>query len=414
MYAISLQTIRDNLYRRCKMKFYCLYDLLDYYRIRQNQERKEMYHFFARRGYTKASIDFLRNTCSINSTPGFIQVVSEYTGLTELEINLSLGIIPEEYKTSFFENVHKIANLLEEAPCNSGEKNITPFFLSQQGVLYNADCVDVLKQQPSESVDLVFADPPFNLKKEYDSGINDDLSMSEYLAWCYSWIDECIRILKPGGSLYIYNIPKWGTYFADFLNKRLTFRSWIGVNMKFSLPLAGRLYPAHYALLYYVKGEKPATYNSLRVPIETCRHCGGELHDYGGYKSKMNPNGVNLSDIWSDIFPVRHKKTKNRSFNELSVKMLDRIISMSTKLGDTVFDPFGGSGTTYVVAELLGRRWIGCELGNCTIIKERFENIDKDRELLNQVQKEKNIIFTEKATSLRKRNGFWLSTDFHK
>lgn len=394
------------------MKFYCLYDLIDYYRKEKQQTKKEMFSFFRKKGFKKSTVEFFKNNCAVESVPGFVSSVSEYTGLTELEIFLSVGVIPEQYKQSFFDNMHIIAALLQRTAQEPLQEELQPFFNTELGKLYNADCIEVLKRQPAVSVDLIFADPPFNLSKEYDNGITDNLSMSEYVSWCYEWIEECIRILKPGGSLFIYNIPKWGCYFADFLNKRLTMRSWIGVNMKFSLPLAGRLYPAHYSLLYYTKGEKPAVYNNQRVPIETCRHCGSELHDYGGYKNKMNPDGVNLSDIWSDIYPVRHKKTKNRSFNELSVKMLDRIISMSTNPGDVVFDPFGGSGTTFIVAELLGRRWLGSELGNCAIIQERFNGIAKDQELLQRVQAEKNTIFAQKAKELRKKNGFWLSEDF--
>lgn len=394
------------------MIFYCLYDLIDYYRGEKRQTSKEMYGFFLKKGFKKSTLEFFKNNCAVESVPGFISAVSEYTGLTELEIFLSVGIIPEQYKQSFFENMHNIVKLLQPCPQRPLQTRLQPFFNTNLGTLYNADCIEVLKWQPARSVDLIFADPPFNLSKEYDNGIKDNLSMSEYVSWCYEWIEECVRILKPGGSLFIYNIPKWGSYFAGFLNKRLTMRNWIGVNMKFSLPLAGRLYPAHYSLLYYTKGEKPAVYSNQRVPIETCRHCGGELHDYGGYKNKMNPDGVNLSDIWSDIYPVRHKKTKNRTFNELSVKMLDRIISMSTNPGDIVFDPFGGSGTTYIVAELLGRRWLGSELGNCSVIWERFNDIEKDRELLQQIQTEKNTIFSEKVKELRKKNGFWVSEDF--
>lgn len=85
---------------------------------------------------------------------------------------------------------------------------------------------------------------------------------------------------------------------------------------------------------------------------------------------------------------------------------------MSTNPGDVVFDPFGGSGTTFIVAELLGRRWLGSELGNCAIIQERFNGIAKDQELLQRVQAEKNTIFAQKAKELRKKNGFWLSEDF--
>lgn len=394
------------------MKFYCLYDLIDHYRREKQQTEKEMFSFFLKKGFKKSTVEFFKNNCAVESVTGFVPAVAEYAGLTELEVFLSVGIVPEQYKQSFFDNVHNIAQLLQPKQVGLLQNGLQPFLNTALGTLYNADCIEVLKRQPAQSVDLIFADPPFNLCKEYDKGIKDNLSMSEYVSWCHEWIEECVRILKPCGSLFIYNIPKWGSYFADFLNKRLTLRSWIGVNMKFNLPLAGRLYPAHYSLLYYTKGEKPAVYNNQRVPIETCRHCGGELHDYGGYKSKMNPDGVNISDIWSDIYPVRHKKTKNRSYNELSVKMLDRIISMSTNPGDVVFDPFGGSGTTFIVAELLGRRWLGSELGNCSVIQERFNSIDKDRELLQQVQAEKNIIFPEKVKTLRKKNGFWLSEDF--
>lgn len=393
------------------MIFYCLFDLVDHFRIRQAQSEKEMYQFFLKHGIKKSELDFLKNNCAVESISNILPAISAYTKMTELEIMLSIGIVPEQYKQSFFDHVHDIAQFLQAKGPSPIQSDIPPFFSTALGSLYNTDCMNLLQRQPSESVDLVFADPPFNLCKKYDSGIRDDLSMSKYISWCYQWIDELIRVLKPGGSLFIYNIPKWGIYFADFLNRRLTMRSWIAINMKYSLPLAGRLYPAHYSLLYYTKGERPAVYNNQRIPIETCRHCGGELHDYGGYKNKMNPNGVNLSDIWSDIYPVRHKKTKNRSFNELSVKMMDRIISMSTNPGDTVLDPFGGSGTTYIVAELLGRRWVGSELGDCSIIQERFNSIEKDRELLSQTQKGKNIIFPEKAKELRKKNGFWLSED---
>ena len=100
------------------------------------------------------------------------------------------------------------------------------------------------------------------------------------------------------------------------------------------------------------------------MPLETCPKCFTDLKDYGGYKDKMNPLGVNISDVWTDIPPVRHTKYKKRKeANELSVKLLDRVIEMSSKPGDVVFDPFGGSGTTYAVAEIKQRKWIGVELG---------------------------------------------------
>lgn len=397
-----------------EMKFYSLYDLIDWKRKEKKETLDEMFLFFRKHKMKKADLLFLKENCSLESAKQWLPIVSEYTEMSVLEIYLALGVVPEDYKNAFFENIHEISKILEREKIegNNNPEKIDCYFETKHGKLFNADCIDVLKNIDAESVDLVFADPPFNLSKVYDEGINDSLGMSEYIKWSYEWISECIRILKPGGALLIYNIPKWTTYFSDFLNKRLTLRSWIAIDMKFSLPLSGRLNPTHYALLYYIKGQKPRVFNNPRIPIQTCRHCGGEIKDYGGYKNKMNPQGVNLSDVWTDIYPVRHKNTKNRAYNELSVKMLDRIISMTTNPGDIVFDPFGGSGTTYIVSELLGRKWIGSELGNCQIIVDRFSNIEKDETLLKRVQNEKDILFPESVKELRKKNGFWLCEDF--
>lgn len=394
--------------------YYCLFDLINHFRIKNGHTEKEMYQFFREHGVCKSDLMFCRDHFSLDSVPHVVKATEEYTHMTRLEIYLSLGYIPQEYRRQLFEKADAVATILNGSSNVSDESSasIPVYFTTQLGALYNGDCIQVMKSIKDNSVDMVFADPPFNLAKTYDEGIDDNLSTSKYLSWCYDWLSECIRILKPGGSLFVYNIPKWATYYTEYLNKRLTFRSWIALDIKVSLPLSGRLNPTHYALLYYVKGQKPNVFNNPRIPIQTCRHCGGEIKDYGGYKNKMNPSGVNVSDVWHDIYPVRHKNTKNRAYNELPVKMLDRIISMSTNPGDVVFDPFGGSGTTYAVAEILGRRWIGSELGNCSIITERFSNLEKDRNLLEKVQAEKDIIFPENVKKLRRQNGFWLCEDF--
>jgi site-specific DNA-methyltransferase (adenine-specific) len=87
----------------------------------------------------------------------------------------------------------------------------------------------------------------------------------------------------------------------------------------------------------------------------------------------MNPKGVNLTDVWDDIPPVRHSKYKSgeRSANALSSKILDRVVEMSTKPGDLVIDPFGGSGTTFAVCEARHRRWMGTDIDFAPVIAER-------------------------------------------
>jgi len=214
--------------------------------------------------------------------------------------------------------------------------------------------------------------------------------------------------------MFIWNIPRWCTYIAGMLNGRLTFRNWIAVDMKYSLPISGRLYPSHYGLLYYVKGTSPAAFSPDRVPMSTCGNCGMELKDYGGYKSKMNPLGISLSDVWADISPVRHSKYKKRKeANELPVRLLDRVLEMATKEGDLVLDPFGGAGTTYAVAEIKKRRWIGMEIGSIDQIEERLRDLGPDRENIERLRAPYNHLFPPAVYSLRKSRGLWTCDDFH-
>ena len=259
-----------------------------------------------------------------------------------------------------------------------GENQPSPFYSTSLGTLFAADCMSVLPFVKDEIVDTIFADPPFNLGKQYGKNTDDNLPAKHYVDWCQEWLAECVRVLRPGGSLFLYNLPKWNVLLGAFLAQQgLAFRHWIAIEISSGLPITGRLHPSHYSLLYYTKG-KPKTFHRIRTPILTCRHCGGEIKDYGGHRGAMNPNGVTLKDVWTDIPPVRHWKfkSKNRRANALSTKILDRVIEMSSNPDDLVLDPFGGSGTTYAVCELKHRHWIGTEIDFAEDIKARMESTD--------------------------------------
>lgn len=288
-----------------------------------------------------------------------------------------------------------------------------PKIQTSLGKLYEADCTKVLSGIESETVDLAFADPPFNLGKDYTSKINDALKEADYIDWCKLWLDEMVRTLKPGGSLFLWNLPKWNLPLGAYLGSKLTFRHWISVDIKYSLPIQKRLYPSHYSLLYFIKGNRPSIFHPDRLPVPCCKKCGSELKDYGGYKDKMNPQGVSLSDVWTDIPPVRHAKYKKRDANALSLKLMDRIICMASDPGSLVIDPFGGSGTTYVAAELNGRRWIGSEL-ECSTIVERFSDLTADQSHLADIHKNKNVLFTEETIKFRDKIGNPISTKYRK
>jgi site-specific DNA-methyltransferase (adenine-specific) len=286
-----------------------------------------------------------------------------------------------------------------------------PILKTTLGQLYESDCITMMRTMGADSVDLGFADPPFNLGKDYTSKIDDNIKEVDYLTWCRAWLDEMVRVLKPGGSLFVWNLPKWNLPLGAYLGERLTFRHWIVVDIKYSLPIQARLYPAHYSLLYFVKGPKPNIFHPDRLPVPCCRHCGGELRDYGGYKDKMNPKGVNLSDVWTDIPPVRHAKYKKRGANGLALKLMDRIVTMASDPGSLVLDPFGGSGTTYAASELTGRRWVGSEL-DCSAIVDRFSELDGDRQHLAEIHANKNTLFKKSDLERRRKNGTPLSKDY--
>lgn len=271
--------------------------------------------------------------------------------------------------------------LLKNAPFNPGplfREQVKPYFVTGLGALFDNDCLKVLPLLKEESIDTVFADPPFNIGKIYRSKTNDNKPDPQYVEWCKEWLRECARILKPGGALFLYNLPKWNVIFGAYLFELgLDFRHWIAIEINLLLPIPGRLYPSHYSLLYYTKG-KPRVFRKIRTPIEQCRHCDGEIKDYGGHRGAMNPNGVNLKDVWTDVPPVRHAKfkSKNRKANALSTKITDRVIEMSTQPGDIVLDPFGGSGTTYVSCEYKQRHWIGIEIDYADDIAARLQSDD--------------------------------------
>lgn len=269
-------------------------------------------------------------------------------------------------------------------PASMGETK--PVFETDRGKLYQGDCLELFDVVEDGTVDCFFADPPFNLGKFYGEGVNDSLSEEEYEAWLYEWLDRAVEKLADGGALWVYNLPQWNLLAGAHLLKdeRLTFKHQVAVSMKSSLPIPNKLSPAHYSLLYFIKGKRPRSFTRPRTPIEVCRHCGGDIKDYGGHRNKIHPDGINISDIWTDFNPVRHRRTKFRSANALPEGLLERILTISTDEGDLVLDPFGGSGTTYAVAERLGRRWIGFEIGDVEPITYRLQGMKADFAMANQ------------------------------
>ena len=245
------------------------------------------------------------------------------------------------------------------------------------------DCLALLAQIPSNSVDLVFLDPPYNLEKAYAS-YDDNLGVEDYFSWCDQWLEQSVRVLKPSGSLLILNIPLASIRHALYLNARLTFQNWIAWDA-LSQP-RGYLMPAHYPLLWYTKGEptkfeRPAPTGEeftslLGRPDGLCLRSSCVRQRAGKYP------GLPLNDLWTDIFRVLHQSGRLDHPCILPPKLMRRIVALFCPPGGVVLDPFNGVGTTTLAADLEGRGYLGIELdpAYAEIARGRHELIAQGRD----------------------------------
>lgn len=243
------------------------------------------------------------------------------------------------------------------------------------------DCLKLFKEIPDDSIDITFADPPFNLKKKYN-GYKDNKEFNEYLSWCERWINEMVRVTKPTGSIFVHNIPKWLTYYAGLLNESAYFKHWIAWDAP-SAPMGKSLQPAHYGILFYTKKPKGAKFYELRHPHKRDRKLGYLLKDYGGKKGGLHPFGPLVSDVWTDIHRIKHTKNRDVHPCQLPIHLLDRIILMTTDENDIVLDPFLGTGTSAIAAKRLGRSFIGFELdyNYAQIARVKIENTNRNSKI---------------------------------
>lgn len=245
--------------------------------------------------------------------------------------------------------------------------NLNEYFRTENEVLYCGDCLDVMTKMQSESIDLIFADPPYNVGKDYGETWNDNLPEQEYLNWVELWVREGFRLLKDTGSFFLLINSKNGHKVANILDKYGYHRNAI-IWMKHSAPLIGtkNLAKGYRILYFYSKSDNPKFYyDAIKVS-----------HRYkpGDIIPGRNPAGRNLDDIWDDITElvagyliqpevVRYPNTyKPVSPQQCPKKLVRRVILLSTDIGDTILDPFMGMGTTAVVAEENNRKWVGIEI----------------------------------------------------
>jgi len=269
------------------------------------------------------------------------------------------------------------------------------------------DCIKVIerlvKKYPNGLVDLVFADPPYNLSKNYKI-YDDDLADKEYSKWCNRWLELCVRLTKPTGSILILNLPKWSIDHAKTLNRFAYLQNWI-VWDALSTP-KGKIMPAHYALLNYSRKSTQFTFNKLEDidSLEYCRRL--SCIKNRKHKQKLD-NKVPITDIWWDIHRIKHKKDRDNHPCQLPDKLMDRIIKMFSNKDDLVFDPFAGAGTTAISAMKHNRKYLTIEIDPLykKITERKLKEVQMNGHVIKTPMKKKpRSIYTKKGLELKVQN----------
>jgi site-specific DNA-methyltransferase (adenine-specific) len=229
-------------------------------------------------------------------------------------------------------------------------------FKFDKGVLVNADCLDVLRHVRENSVDLIFADPPFNVGYKYDR-YDDRRDPDEYLSWCEKWIAACWQCLRPSGSIFVAIGDEFAGHFKVILDTFFDPRNWIVWHYTFGVYCDTKFGRGHAHVFYHTKGKKGFTWNPDEIREPSARQL--KYND-----KRANPKGRVPCDVWN--FPRVCGTFKERTGHpcQMPESLLERIVKVSSNPNDVVLDPFAGSGTTLAVANKLGRRFIGCEISD--------------------------------------------------
>ena len=253
--------------------------------------------------------------------------------------------------------------------------------------VYLGDCIKKMKTLPAKSIDLVFADPPFNIGIKYDVH-NDNMPYEEYYNWSEKWIKESHRLLKDKGTIYI----AIGDEFASEINMILKktdfyFRNWIVWYYTFGQNQRKKFNRAHTHILYFTKNKERFTFNDGDIRIPSARQL--------VYKDRRaNPLGKIPDDVWSfSRVCGTFKERIGKHPCQMPENLLKLIIKTSSNEGDLVLDPFGGTGTTVTVAQKLKRKFITMEKSkeyHSIILKRlngRISEIEQDEEVSLREQK---------------------------
>lgn len=245
--------------------------------------------------------------------------------------------------------------------------NEEPYFSSNDFVLYQADAITFLKSLPNNSVDMIFADPPYNLsnggftvhagkrvsvhKGDWDvsRGVDADMEFHK------KWIQECYRVLKPNGTIWIsgtyHSIYQCGYALQHAGYKILNDITWFKPNA--SPNLSGRYFTASHETLLWARKSPTAKHTFNYAEMKN-----GDWHK----DDQIKKEGKQMRSVWAIGTPKASEKKFGKHPTQKPLALLERIVLASTNTGDIVLDPFTGSSTTGIAAAKHGRKFIGIDM----------------------------------------------------
>lgn len=235
-------------------------------------------------------------------------------------------------------------------------------FKNSSTKIYLADCMVALDHIEDNSVDLVFADPPYNIGKKFGNFKDSWPSDLDYANWCYKWLDLCINKLKQNGSLYVMTSTQAMPYIDIWLRQRMTILSRIVWHYDSSGVQAKKYYGSLYEpILYAVKNQNSYTFNANDIEVEAKTGATRKLIDY----RKEIPTPYKTTKIPGNTWYIPRVRYRMEEYEEHPSQkpeaLLERIIKASSNPGDLILDPFGGTFSTSAVAQKLNRKSISIE-----------------------------------------------------
>ena len=277
-------------------------------------------------------------------------------------------------------------------------------YFNQNHQIYHGDILECFKDIESNSVDLVFADPPYNIGKDFD-GIPDKYIVSEYLIWMKTWISEIHRVLKDSGSAYLMNSTQNLSHMDMISQEFFHVMSRIAWVYDSSGVQAKKFFGSSWEpILYLVKDKENYKFNAKDILIEAKTGAKRGLIDY----RKTPPQPYNTTKVPSNVWDFNRVRFRMEEYeNHPSQKplgLLERVILASSNKGDVVLDPFSGTFTTSAAAAKLGRKSIGFDL-NIEYVKIGLRRLNIESEFsLEDLMKVKQRKTTNKSKKDHSQN----------